>query len=195
MVENDVTINDVPGVPPETRFRSMRTSGKTNLNGVEIEATVVPLRGLTIDTAFGYTPSDIKEYVCLVCQISVTGNPNVNGHHLAHVPATTFNLGVEYTHPVTADVDGYVRVDWQYQGRIYEDETNLAWIPSSSKVNLRIGATRGNLRLEGYVTNLFDDLTYTNAQLNEDLVHGFINDVVAGLPDRRTFGARLRATF
>jgi iron complex outermembrane receptor protein len=195
VVENDVTINGVPGVPAGDQVQINENIGQTDLNGVELEAVVTPMTGLTIDSNFGYTPSDIRKYTCLICQLQVNGKTDVVGHHLSHVPAITFNLGVEYKHPLTSEIEGYARVDWQYQDKIYEDETNLAWIPANSKVNLRLGGTRGGIRVEGFVTNLFDDITYTNAQLNEDLVHGFGNDVVAGLPQRRTFGLRVKASF
>jgi iron complex outermembrane receptor protein len=123
----------------------------------------------------------------------VTGNPDVDGHHLGGAPALSGNFGVEYKRPVMAGVDGYGRVDVIYEGRIYEDETNLAWIPANSKVNLRLGAQYGVMTFEGYVTNLFDDLSYTDAQRAVDVLRNYTNTVSAGLPVRRTLGFRFRA--
>ena len=169
--------------------------GQTNFTGVELQWNLLPLPGFAIDGSFGYTPSTIEKYTCLTCAQYITGSTNVNGNSLYGTPDTTFNIGFQYNHAIVEGFEGYGRLDYLYQGRIYEDETNLAYIPGSSKVNIRAGVIRGTATVEAYVTNLTDDTTYTEATRNQDVLRGSANDVVVGYPVRRTFGLRYRQTF
>ncbi len=195
IVENDVTVTGIAGVLAGEQLQISENVGQTDLTGVELDGSFTPYPGLTFDGGVAYTPSDIKKYNCTICALSVTGNPNVNGNQLAGTPAVSSNLGVEYKHPLVGEYDGYARLDWTYQGKIFEDETNLAWIAPSSKVNVRAGVTRGKMSFEGYITNLFDDTSYVDAQRNEDLLENSSNAAIVGLPARRTFGLRFRDAF
>jgi iron complex outermembrane receptor protein len=195
VVENDVTITGVAGIPAGDQVQINQNVGKTALNGFELEGSFIPTAGLTLNGGFAYTPSKIKKYNCTVCAINVTGSTDVKGNRLSGTPSINLNVGAEYRHSLSAEVEGYARIDYIHANRIYEDVTNLAWIRPSNKVNIRFGATHGKLGLEAYVMNLFNDLTYTSVQRNEDLVRGFTNDAVVGLPVRRTLGLRLRESF
>jgi iron complex outermembrane receptor protein len=196
--KNQVTQNAVTVKPPgaiiATQLEINQNVGLTDLNGVELEVSYKPIAHLTLNGAVGYTPSDIRKFICTVCQLDITGSTNVTGNQLPTVAALTSNLGVEYRQPMFTDMEGFGRVDWLYSGRIYEDFTDLAWIPPNSKVNLRAGVVHDKTTIEGYVNNLFDDLTYIDAQQNSDLIHGG-NAVIAGLPLRRTFGLRFIERF
>jgi iron complex outermembrane receptor protein len=194
IVSNQVSISNIAGIMPGALLGVSQNIGRTLLNGVEIEGEVIPIKGVTLNGGFGYTPDKIQQYVCLICSASITGNTNVNGNQLGQTPVVTLNLGGEYKRPIASALDGYVRLDWVYQGKVYEDPTNLAWIPPTGHVNLRLGVIRGNVQVEGWVTNLFDDIGYTNAQMYENLIDNFNNLASVALPPRRTFGLRLRAS-
>jgi iron complex outermembrane receptor protein len=195
---NQVTENNVrafnSSINTTEQLQLYENAGQTLLTGFELEGTFKPVTGLTFNGSLGYTPSDIRKFICTACAQLITGSTNVTGNQLPNVPALTANLGAEYRRPLIGEFDGYARVDWLYTGRIYEDYTNLAWVKDNSKVNVHVGVTRGRATLEGYVNNVFDDLTYVNAQNNTDLIHGG-NAVILGLPLRRVFGLRYRQSF
>ncbi len=194
VISSQIAITNIPGILPTSLFTLSTNGGQTNFSGVEVEGTFRVTEELTVNGSFAYNPSTIKKYICTICRLQVTGSNDVTGKHLPAVAATTGSLGAQYTRALTDDIDGYLRVDWNYQGKIWEDETNLAWIPASSKTAVRVGVTRGNLTAEGYVTNLFDDTSWSGVQRSTDVFRPGVNDIILGLPKRRTFGLRVRAS-
>jgi iron complex outermembrane receptor protein len=193
VVSSQISISNIPGILPTSFFTSSQNVGQTNFTGIELEGTVVAAEGLTLNGAFDYNPSTIKKYICASCKLSITGSDQVTGNHMASVAATTANFGIQYNRPLTDELAGYVRADWTYQGRIWSDETNLSWIPASSKVALRAGIERGKVSVEGYVTNLLDDSSWSGVLRSTDVFHPGTNDFILGFPQRRTFGLRVRA--
>jgi iron complex outermembrane receptor protein len=195
---NQVTQNNVQAfnssINSNVQLQLYKNAGETDLAGVEIEFTYKPINSLTFNGSVGYTPSDIRKFSCTVCQQSITGSLDVTGKELQNTTDTTANLGAEYRHTITGEYEGYGRIDWLYTGKIYEDYTNLGWVKPGNKVNMHVGVTRGRATLEGYVNNVFDDLTYVNAQKNSDLINGG-NSVIVGLAPRRVFGIRYRQQF
>ena len=194
VVTSQLSITNIPGILATSLFTSSQNVGQTNFTGFEIEGKYVPTEGLSLNGAFNYNPSTIKKYICAICKVSVTGSDQVTGHHLPLVAATTANFGVQYDRALTGDMSGFIRADWTYQGKMWEDETNLAWIPPSMKVALRMGVERGRISVEGYVTNLFDDTSWSGVQRSNDVFRPGVNDIILGLPQRRTFGLRFRAS-
>ncbi|MBT6960270.1 MAG: TonB-dependent receptor, partial [Rhodospirillaceae bacterium] len=57
-----------------------------------------------------------------------------------------------------------IRWDASYTGKRFADEANFAYVGSQVLSNLRIGFTNDTVRLEGFVTNLFNDKTWLAGQ-------------------------------
>ena len=166
--------------------------GDVRLYGIEVEGALAVTDSLKLEAAFSYNENDIGERNCSNCAFLAGRTELINEGVLERVPVTKGSLSGTYTFAVNAALDAYARVDYLYQGTQYIDALELTDTGASHKVNLRLGANTGDLRIEGYVRNLFDDLVVASVQLNNDLSRfgTAYRQLSGGLPDRRTFGVR-----
>lgn len=170
--------------------------GKTNIYGVELEATFWPTDRLLLEASLAYNDTSIREYFCAVCLTSITGSADVRGNRIPLSPLTTVTASATYTAPLTRDLEWFARADFFNQGKKYATEANLAHTGSSNVVNARIGIQNDALRLEAFVRNVFDDDTYSSIERSLDLAAlTFGNAIAAGLPEQRRWGLRLSYRF
>lgn len=169
--------------------------GKTELKGVEIESEFRPTSQLSLNALFGYNGSDIKRYVCLACQVYAGANVNVIGHSLPRYSPYSAEAGVEYRDNITASVMGFGRIDYIYKSGEYADETNLAKTEAQNIVNIRVGAEVGSARVEGFITNLFNNNSPTSVVRATDNVAVGQSAFLLGLPELRRFGVRVTYKF
>jgi outer membrane receptor protein involved in Fe transport len=99
-------------------------------------------------------------------------------------------------------LDSFVRLDVNYQGEAYADESNLAYMSDYALVNLRAGFETGRYRVEAYVRNLTDeDAWMTGARFSDfsspyqaALLSAKQGIAVSPL-DKRDFGIRVNVSF
>jgi outer membrane protein OmpA-like peptidoglycan-associated protein len=90
-----------------------------------------------------------------------------------------------------------------YTGSMYESEINIGKTASFERVNGSIGVSRGNLSLEVWVKNLFDDKNWDFAsrvpelQSTQGLFSGYSTymGVLVQAPDRRDVGVKVDYKF
>ena len=93
--------------------------------------------------------------------------------------------------------DYYLRVDGEYFGEAYNEEANFSTMGDFWRWNVRGGFERDELRIEGYVKNLFDDDNYLAAARWSDFSGTFLfafvsSQGVAVTPaEKRTIGLRV----
>lgn len=93
--------------------------------------------------------------------------------------------------------DYYLRVDGEYFGEAYNEEANFSTMGDFWRWNLRGGFERDELRIEGYVKNLFDDDNYLAGARWSDFSGTFLfaflsSQGVAVTPaEKRTIGLRV----
>ena len=99
--------------------------------------------------------------------------------------------------PISEQWSYFARVDGTYQGKAYTDESNLAWITRGTIVDLRGGLLKDKLRVEAFVSNLFDNDNYTAAarwsDFSTSVFAGFTTNqgVVLTPPQQRRFGVKV----
>ncbi len=195
VVSNSYTITGVEEITEGTLLSVYTNIGRTDLKGLEMQLALVPVPGLTLSGSYAYNDSEIKEYVCYSCSTSITGSTDVTGNSLPQAPKHSATGSLEYRTFVTGSLEAYGRLDAVYTGRMYIDQTNLAWIGDATRLNLRFGVSKkGDFNIEAFVTNLTDNLTYTGGVKYSDYLNGYTNTFSMGLPERRTFGLRFRKT-
>lgn len=154
--------------------------GAAHSQGLEIEASVRPLTGLTLSTALSWNSARSDE--------TVPGTNILDGDRLPDARDFTGSVSIEYTRPVTAALAFFTRADYQYVGDAYADFSNaLSPVQDSySLVNLRVGVQWSEWTATLYADNL----------LNDDHV-AHINDTgaLAYLVRPRSIGLNLRAEF
>ena len=152
-------------------FYAQVNGNKARINGGEIEASGHLAPGLQFRLGLGYESTDITD----PGNLALFGV--VPGTRVAGVPAVTASVGSVYTHPLSADTDGFVSADYSYQGNsvslLVGGGGTEATRAGFSLVNLRFGVDRGQSELSFNIHNLFNakpnlgDIGYVGyAQLN-----------------------------
>src|SRR5579863_4438535 len=152
-------------------FYAQVNGEKARINGGEIEASGHLAPGLQFRLGLGYESTDITD----PGNLALFGV--VPGTRVAGVPAVTASVGSVYTHPLSADTDGFVSADYSYQGNsvslLVGGMGTEATRAGFSLVNLRFGIDRGQSELSFNIHNLFNakpnlgDIGYVGyAQLN-----------------------------
>ncbi len=178
--------------------------GGATIKGVEIEGAWLPTPKLAINYGLdvhsatyssGAVGQDfLAAQVCdnIVCSST---NPSISGKTVTRSPSNQANLGVQYSDTFAQKYNWFVRADATYQGKQYEDEENLSWVPSRALLNLRAGIKRGPVDLQFWVKNL-TDLHYVSSAFVLVGTNGAGSSAYTPfLGDLRTFGMTLKAHY
>jgi iron complex outermembrane receptor protein len=163
---------------PTGGINTFITNGGVSTKGFELELSAKPAKGVELIAGFGYTDARFTRYTN-----PFTGQ-NLNGNRLTYAPDFTFNVGVQYRHPVGF----FGRVDLQGVGTVFFDDVNRLKQDPFALVNARVGYEWKSGGVYLYVKNLLDQTYVTTA------FTGFFDDL-ASYGDRRTIGVQVRANF
>lgn len=188
------TLQYTPEAGQLTNLLVFLPNGRVNIYGVEIEANFDVNSELTFSTTLGYAETDIRNTSCTDC-LRVTGDDQPVGTRLPRYPAYTGTASVEYRPDLGGGWTGLARADYVYTGRQYATEANVAWLPSSHIANVRFGIDRGDLAIELYVRNLFNDETPLNLGRANDTFSSTRNTMVLAPALKRTIGVVTRVNF
>jgi iron complex outermembrane recepter protein len=162
----------------------VNNAGNVTVNGLEADATLAPVRGLSVNTAVTYLRAKYDTYLAGACYYgrapdSVPNDTgaftacNLSGSTLPFAPDWRTTVGLQYEHPTR--VGGlYGRADWQSSSE-YHTNTNLdpRNIQSAyALVNLRFGLHLGN----GFDASLFANNVFNRIVISEDAVANLIAD-------------------
>jgi iron complex outermembrane recepter protein len=127
-------------------FNTDGNGGHALSRGAEMQATYVPVRGLTLRGNIAYTDAFFKG-----------ADPSVlvtaAGQRLFFVPELQGSISGDYSWPI-GNYQASVGADWSYTGDQY-DVTNFL-LPSYSLVNVRTGVKWDNYNVNVFVKNLTD---------------------------------------
>lgn len=150
----------------------IQNAGKSQVKGIEIDASYRPAESLNLRFAYAYVDAKIRDFVDEVQEdlfdtdgrvgVFNTGNDptgQTRGNQLPQTPTHQGILSAEYTRPVTAGWDGFLRADATYESRRYAQVHNLAYAGDSVLANLKAGVTRDNISVTLWVNNALDDRT------------------------------------
>ncbi|WP_159983721.1 MULTISPECIES: TonB-dependent receptor [unclassified Novosphingobium] len=139
-------------------FSYIGNVGSARIEGVEAEASAVPLPGLFLNASFHYLKPRLTEDQ-ISAEVTASGR---KGDILPLIPRTTASAGVEYNFPAFGDFSGMVRADWTYTGKMTSQlrttNVNYREFGKYSSVNLRAGFQKDNLGVFLYVRNVFDKI-------------------------------------
>jgi iron complex outermembrane receptor protein len=176
-------------IPGTTTFVTPITDqGSVELYGVEATLNARATNELSFEGTFAYNESRIKSTFCTAC-LQLTGNGTPTGTRLPAYPALTGSFGATYSRQITDDVDGFIRGDFIYTGRQYDSESNLAWTPSSNRVNVRVGIQRGNYAIELFGRNIFDSKVPSSIFRSVNVLDGG-SALAVSPPERATVGIK-----
>lgn len=174
------------------------TAGQTYLTGLELEAHWRVTTALTLGATFNWAGSEYQEFECGFCA-RVTGNADMAGNETPRFPEFSGTVSADYSAPLTSSSDWFARTDVIYTGSSWDEAFNLAKNPAAWRTNIRGGIAMDRVRVEAFVTNLFDDDTYLSAARFTDFTLGnfdlsrFVTNVVPA--DPRKIGVRVSVSF
>lgn len=175
--------------------------GSSEIMGAEFEGTYQLTEMFTVDATLAYVDAEVKEFETGVFN-EVFGTPDAAGQKAARFPKWSGSVSGMLEGDLSSDSTWYARADAIFQSKRFADELNLTSAEGGVQVNIRAGAEMENgVRIELFVTNLFDDDTPTAINRFRDL--SFATPVFdfstfgyqVGLRDRRQFGLRLNYDF
>jgi iron complex outermembrane receptor protein len=193
-VPSTVLVNGVPTASTTTQTNTfLLPSGKTNIWGVELQATARITEGFTVDGTFDWAASDIVFTSCTECQ-AINGVLNPVGNQMERYPAYTASLNATYEHPIKNGWVGYTRGQYVYTGRQYDTAANTTWTAPSNVFHLSVGAHNDVYSIEIFARNLTDNKAPTNilrnANPNGSASQG-LSLVILAPPERRSVGVRV----
>ncbi|WP_226638515.1 TonB-dependent receptor [Novosphingobium profundi] len=194
----------VPDDSESTGFSFVNTAanaGSADLYGIEADVSWRPLDFLTIDAAGAYNESDIKEFASPTVT-ALTGITDFNGNDLKNTSKYSANVGVTFAGDI-ADWDNgswFVRGDWNFKSGVYSNEANLAKLPDLHLFNARAGVTHGNISVDVFVNNIFNNHTPVSVSDNYTFTPNFaytgtFSALMLGLNDLRTAGLQASIKF
>lgn len=174
--------------------------GRADLSGLEFEGSLAATENLTLDATFAWNHTDIKIFESPDAT-ALLGNPTITGlgKEFSRTPEFSGTASATYMQGINDDWDWFLRGDYIFRGSTWMSNANITETGDETRVNLRAGLESDDLRLEFYMTNVFDDKTPSALQGLFDLsgISGFIGAriLAVGLPDRRAFGIRSSYSF
>jgi iron complex outermembrane receptor protein len=207
---NPATLAD--GFPaPVSPTTAIINAGKSRIYGAEVELSVTPIDGVTIDTNYTYLNATIQSI-----NAYSTDDPNYQpatnaikaGAPLALSPKNKVSVEADYRFPLPSTVGRvifgttFTHTDKQLSDYNYLDPAvvalfgqNLSFLPATNLLNLNLAWNSimgSSVDVSAFVTNVTQDKYYSfipglgSAQLG-------METAVLGLP--RMYGARIRYTF
>ena len=175
-------------------------SGKVDLKGLEFDARMAVTEHFKLTGTLSFQSNKIKQYDYLQGLRLVAGKQNVAGNVLEQAPNWQWSFSPEYTNHLVGDWDWFARTDITYRGSYYINQTNESTVAPLILVNARIGASKENMRIEAYVSNLLQ-----NKEIPEAVGGSCCSDVILlnkngsairiGVPKKRVVGAKFSYTF
>jgi iron complex outermembrane receptor protein len=146
----------------------LSTAGQVRLRGVELEGRVAPTEDLSI--AFNTALNDAR-YVSFdnapnpyfgVAGSPTAANPfaSLTGQQIPNAPRLSGNITINYQHPITDDLIGYIWVNQNYRSKVYFTSSYLAanYQTDYGLTDFGVGvkAADGSYSAEFFVKNAFD---------------------------------------
>jgi outer membrane receptor protein involved in Fe transport len=145
---NNVIVNAVTGNP---LFAYSVNAGKAHSNGAELEMVATPTKGLELTLSGNYTDAaiDSTEQVAPLLEAQA-------GAKLPYTPQYKVYGAVQYTFPLSSEIDGRVRLDAAHTAKTYSaiDDSPAGINAAYDTVNLRASLISGRWELIAFADNL-----------------------------------------
>ncbi|MCC7329409.1 MAG: TonB-dependent receptor [Gammaproteobacteria bacterium] len=133
---------------------SMRLSGShtdATWNGGTHQATLATFPSFRPADCQGAVVDAAAEAACKARSGDISGNT------MLRQPEWQASASLEYRRALPNGWNLFSRADLSYQGKVYEGNSNLSWLPDHSYVNLKLGIESGRYSVEVWGRNIFND--------------------------------------
>ena len=180
--------------------------GNAELNGLELEGTVLLNENLTLGFTYALNDSELGNTFSSPDAQDLLGDSSLAvGNQFSRYPKTSGSVSLDFNKDVAAG-EFFARADVIYTGKMYASNAMLAHTGTGQRINLRTGLDTDTYRLELFCTNCFEDEQPKGLQAMWDL-SGITGEMGGGetaagprilamsLPDKRVFGVRASVKF
>jgi iron complex outermembrane receptor protein len=172
---------------PDCGYYYTANLGTATSRGFDLQAQWAVGGGFVLSGTAGLTDTRYSK--------SVYDNNNIlakAGDSLA-TPEWTATLAAEYNFEITADTDGYARIDYQFSGPYYRTgsaqtfsyQPNVRNAPATHYVTTRVGIKRGSWDISGFIDNVLNSTTslyrYQDTQYSPGLRDTTFRPLTAGV--------------
>lgn len=155
--------------------------GSSRVKGFEAQGLFVATEWLRLDGSYTLTDAKFKDAVqsnfagwvdCdrtprLECVNGMTTG-RVDGNQLPYTSKHAFALGAEVNMPLTDDWALYLRGDYTWSSKRYNDAGNIGWIPAKEDLRLRAGIQNDHWKFQVFCENVTKDKTPVSAFASRD---------------------------
>jgi iron complex outermembrane receptor protein len=176
-------------------------AGSSELWGVEFETVFSFTDSLSGSASVNWVQGEYQTFRCGFAPFLPDPEKDCSGNTPPRYPEWSGALSLTWEDQLTSEWDYFARWDTYYFGKAFTDETNFAWTSPYWRTNLRLGVERNKLRIDAFVSNLFDDDHVTAAARWSDFstseLFGFVVDqgIAITPPEKRRFGIRVTYDF
>ncbi len=185
---DDIQVASIPPGFPTGRI--VQNAGSARSLGSELEVAALPLEGLQLNLAYGFTDAQFTDF-------EDASGGDATGEQLPNAPRHTLSAVGEYAHPVfDSFADAYVRAEYSYTSSFTSTpDVDAREFDSYDVFNFRVGLRADRFDIEAFVENAFNE-KYATGATGGAFFAGFFNvaepvEVGTG----RRFGVRARVRF
>jgi iron complex outermembrane recepter protein len=148
---------------------------RVDIKGVDIDFRYRPMRDLEFDGSLGVADSAIRRNAV---------DPATIGNHAPKTVPWKLNLGAQYSMPVSATCQSFIRLDFEHRDKKYWHPDNVAVSDALNLFNLRVGlrGATGKWSMHVFGRNLADKKYY--ADYNAARYSGGVVDIGSLAPGR-----------
>lgn len=196
-----IAIPDAASTTGFSFFNVAANTGTAKLYGLESDVSWKVNDLITIDAAGAINASKIDTFKSTTVS-KLTGVFDYSGNEMKQTSKYSANVGVTFGGDVagTSDMSWFFRTDWNYKSGMWTNEANIARSKARHVFNARASITKGQVSIDVFVNNLFNDLnpaTIADASLfTPSFAYTSVPaSVQLGLPEKRTAGVQAKIKF
>jgi iron complex outermembrane receptor protein len=175
-------------------------AGNSDMQGIEFDGSYRLNSLITLNAAGALNDSKIKKYRSYLTS-QLTGITDFRGNELPLTSKYSASAGVLFNGDIEfwTDSTWFARVDYNYKSGMWSDVANILKTQESHVFNVRTGITKGDISLDVFVNNLFNEDAYTS--INDNYIYAptttyaAVNAVNVGLREKRTIGVQMKVKF
>ena len=169
--------------------------GKSRIYGVEIDGSVSPFQGFTIEASYAYLNTKLKslaDTVTLAPPYDIFQFAAAEGSRLPFTPENKATVTATYRLPLSEDIgDVAIAATWSYTGDYLVTQGDFGVLPSVNLLNLNVNwdSISGKpVDLQFFMTNVTNEKYYVSVN-DQRTSAGFVSQQMA---PPRMYGFRLR---
>lgn len=198
-----------PGVdtPADEQMNGQLNTGAVDMKGIELDLGYRASDLVTFGFSGSFNDSKIKAYSSPTVT-ALTGITDYSGNEMPFTSKWSANANVEFHGDIVGhdDATWFVRTDYLFKSGVWSNAANIVKTADIHKVNARAGVARGPISIDIFVTNLFNNKSFTSIGDNwlyspalpgqTSLPYGSTHSaLVVGLAEKRTGGLQLKYKF